>query len=181
MTSHIALLRGINVGGKTMVPMAELKKIFEALGFAEVKTLLQSGNVVFMSKDTTGAKLEALLEREIAKKFGRPVDCLVRTEGEWSAITKANPFPKEAADDPSHYVVMCLKDAPNAKALAELKAAISGPEYFQAKGTELYIVYPEGMGRSKLTNVVIEKKLGTRGTARNWNTVGKIVETMAAG
>lgn len=179
MISHIALLRGINVGGKTLVPMTELKKLFEALGFSEVKTLLQSGNVVFKSKGATGAKLEALLEKEIAKKFGRPVDCMVRTESEWAAIIKANPFPKEAADDPSHLVVLCVKDKPDTKALAALKEAISGREYFEAKGMELYFVYPDGIGTSKLTNVVIEKKLGTRGTARNWNTVLKIAAAMA--
>jgi uncharacterized protein (DUF1697 family) len=180
MTSHIALLRGINVGGKAIVPMADLKKLFEALGLSDVKTLLQSGNVIFKSKSATGAKLEAMLEKEIEKKFGRPVDCIVRTDKEWSAIIKANPFPKEAVDDPSHCVVMCLKDAPDAKAVIALKEAIPDREYFQSQGKELYLVYLDGIGTSKLTNVLIEKKLGTRGTARNWNTAQKIAALFAA-
>jgi len=162
-----------------MISMTDLKKLFEALGFADVKTLLQSGNIIFTSQTTICAKLETLLEKEIARKFGRPVDCLVRTAEEWRAIIEANPFPEEAADDPSHCLVMCLKKGPAAKAAESLKAAIPGREYFELKGKELYLVYPDGIGRSKLTVALIDKKLGTTGTARNWNTALKIAAVMA--
>ncbi len=172
MISHVALLRGINVGGHALVAMADLRALLESMKFSEVKTLLQSGNVVF--KGRPSVNLEAQLEKAILQMAGRPIDCMVCTGTEWETVIEANPFGKEAKDDPSHMLVMRLKDAPDAKALVALKAAIVGPEYFQAKGKNLYLVYPEGIGRSKLTNLLIEKKLGTRGTARNWNTVLKI-------
>ena len=86
----------------------------------------------------------------------------------------ANPFPAEAKSDPGHLVVMCLKSAPGREAVSALQQAISGREVIRAKGREAYIVYPDGIGRSRLTTALIEKKLGTRGTARNWNTVMKL-------
>ena len=172
MTSYVALLRGINVGGHAQVAMADLRALLESLKFAEVKTLLQSGNVVFKGKPS--ADLEAKLEKAVSKMAGCPIDCIVCTATEWESLIHDNPFAREAKDDPSHLLVMRLKNAPDAKALAALKAAISGAEYFQITGNNLYLVYPDGIGRSKLTNVLIEKKLGTRGTARNWNTVQKI-------
>lgn len=172
MTYYVTLLRGINVGGNSLVAMADLRALLETLKFTDVKTLLQSGNVVFKSKPS--ADLETKLENAISEMAGRPIDCIVCTAIEWENLIAGNPFAKEAKNDPSHLLVMRLKDAPDAKALAALKAAISGPEYFEIKDKNLYLVYPDGIGRSKLTNVLIEKKLGTRGTARNWNTAQKI-------
>jgi uncharacterized protein (DUF1697 family) len=98
----------------------------------------------------------------------------VRTATEWNAIVAANPFRAEAKRDPGHLVVMCLKDAPPAAAVKALQSAISGREVVKAKGPQAYFVYPDGMGRSKLTITLIERMLGTRGTARNWNTVMKL-------
>ena len=173
MKSYVALLRGINVGGKTMVPMAELKALCEKEGLAEVKTLLQSGNVTFKS-DNSATALEMKLEKSVAKKFGREIDFVIRSADEWKKIIARNSFADEAKNDPSRLVVMCLKAKPPAAALTALKSAIVGREYFHAGDRCLYIVYPDGIGTSKLTNAVIDRKLSTRGTARNWNTVLKI-------
>jgi len=173
MTTHIALLRAVNVGGRS-IPMADLKTMFAALGFADARTLLQSGNVVFDAGKNTGAALESLLEAETEKRLKVRADYLVRTAKEWKAIIAGSPFPREAKDDPSHLLVMPLKSAPAKSAVAALEAAIKGREILRCKGRDLYIVYPDGIGRSKLTIALIEKKLDTRGTGRNWNTVMKL-------
>ena len=107
-------------------------------------------------------------------RLGLDTAFIVRTAGEWTEIVAANPFRSMARDDPGHLVVMALKYEPDAARLRELEAWIPGPEKIAAAGRELYITYPDGMGTSKLTGAVIERRLGTRGTARNWNTVTKL-------
>ena len=174
MTAYIALLRGVNVGGHALVSMSYLRVLLEELGFGSVRTLLQSGNAVFTSKARASAKLETQLEKEVEARIGRHTEVLVRSAGEWEKIVAANPFEDEAKHDPGRLLVMALKSAPSASAVAALQAAVAGPEVVRAHGKELYVSYPDGVGRSKLTNAVIEKKLGTRGTARNWNTVLKL-------
>ncbi len=174
MAQHVALLRGINVAGKNLVTMNDLRASLQDLGFANCQTLLQSGNVVLDSPRLTGDKLEKRLETETAKRLKVQCDYLVRTAQEWRAIIANNPFAGEAQRDPSHLLVMCLKAAPNKSAVQELAAAIRGPELIRAAGRELYLVYPAGIGRSKLTGALIERTLKTRGTARNWNTVLKL-------
>ncbi|MGH6977413.1 MAG: DUF1697 domain-containing protein [Stellaceae bacterium] len=175
MTIHIALLRAVNVGGRT-IAMAELKAMITALGFTNARTLLQSGNVVFDSAGKTGAALETLLEAETEKRLKLHADYLVRTIEEWRAIVANNPFLREAKNDPSHLLAIPLKSAPKRTDLAALNAAIKGRETVRAKGRELYAVYPDGIGRSKLTIALIEKKLNMRGTGRNWNTMRKLLE-----
>jgi uncharacterized protein (DUF1697 family) len=174
MARHVALLRGINVGGRNLVAMADLRDLLEALGFPGAKTLLQSGNVVFDSKRRTGAELERLLEVETARRLDVNADYLVRSAEEWGKVLSRNPFPQEAKRDPAHLLVMFLKATPQTQDVGSLQAAIQGPETVRADGKHLYVVYPAGIGRSKLTGTLIEKKLGTRGTGRNWNTVLKL-------
>jgi uncharacterized protein (DUF1697 family) len=179
MPTHIALLRGINVGGKAMVPMAKLRAMFADLGFADAATLLQSGNVVFTAKGKTAA-LERKLEAEAAQRFGRAISFMVRSASEWRSIIAKNPFRAESKADPGHLVVMCFKDKPSASAVKALQAAIKGRETFRAAGHHAYIVYPDGIGRSKLANALIERTLDTSGTARNWNTVLKLAALVDA-
>lgn len=174
MATHVALLRGINVGGRNMIAMADLRDLFAALGFTGAKSLLQSGNLVFESDRQTGAALEQRLEVESARRFNVTVDYFVRTAEEWATMIDRNPFPSEAKRDPSHLVLTCLKSAPAAKDVKSLQSAIAGPEILRVVGNQLYIVYPEGIGRSTLTNTLIERKLGSRATGRNWNTVLKL-------
>ena len=125
------------------------------------------------------AALEKLLEREIVAQFGLKTDPLVRTADEIDRLIARNPFPKEAKNDPGLLHICFLKDAVDAGRLAALNAAIKGPETARGTGREVFVFYPDGAGRSKLTNAVIERHLGTRATARNWNTVNKIAAMIA--
>ncbi len=173
-TTYVVLLRGINVGGHKQVAMADLRGLLTDLGFAEPRSLLQSGNLVFRSRARGSPPLERLLEKEAGKRLGLQIDFFVRTAAEWEAIIAQNPFPAEARRDPAHLAVMFLRDAPDSDALRALKAAVPGPEKLRAGGRQLYVVYPNGFARTRLTHALIEKKLRTRGTARNWNTVLKL-------
>ena len=173
MATYVALLRGINVGGNKMVAMAELRAVLTKAGFSNVQTLLQSGNVILDAAASSPAKLESQLEAEIEKRFSLDVEVHVRSGAELAAVIKANPFAAEAKRDPSHLLVTFYK-TPLDKALVKAaQAAIEGPERLHADGRHLYMVFPEGIGRSKAT-VVVGKKLGPAGTARNWNTVQKL-------
>jgi uncharacterized protein (DUF1697 family) len=174
MVTHVVLVRGINVGGHKQVAMADLRDLLAQLGFADARSLLQSGNLLFRSRARAGARLEGLLEAEAEKRLDLQADFFVRTAEEWKAIVAHNPFRGEAARDPAHLLVMFLKTAPDAGQVKALQAAITGPELVRADGRHAYIVYPNGIGRSRLPNALIEKKLGTRGTGRNWNTVLKL-------
>lgn len=172
---HIALLRGINVGGRNRVAMSDLRNLLTKLGIRRAQSLLQSGNVVFESERRTVAELERLLELQTEKHLNVRADYMVRTAKEWKEIVECNPFPGEARDDPSHLIVMFLKKPPTAEDVKALRAAIRGPEMVRADGRQAYITYPAGIGRSKLTPALIESKLGCRGTGRNWNTVLKLL------
>lgn len=174
MTIHIALLRGVNVGGHQPVAMSDLRDLLTEVGFAEARSLLQSGNLVFRSDARSTAGLERLLELEAGKRLHLHTDFLIRTAKEWNEVVARNPFRKEAERDPSHLVVIFLKSATSVKDVKALQTAITGPEIISADGRQVYIVYPSGIGRSRLTNTFLERKLGIRGTARNWNTVMKL-------
>ena len=180
MPAYVALLRAVNVGGRWL-PMSELRATLVKLGFADAKTLLQSGNVVFASDERSAPRLERLLEAATEKNHKMQVDYMVRSAKEWSAIVAANPYPKEAKSDPGHLVVLALKAAPNEGAEAALRGAIKGREIVRVIGKNAYLYYPDGIGVSKLTPAIIEKHLGRRGTARNWNTVLKLLALVSPG
>ena len=179
MTRAVALLRAVNVGGTGKVAMPELCKLLTRIGLHDVKSLLQSGNVVFGTDEAAGSALEAKLEAAVAKSLGVKTIFYVRSAREWSAIVANNPYPDAARDDPSHLVVMTFKSAPARNDVAALQAAIAGRETVTAIGKQAYFIYPDGIGTSKLTNALIERKLGLSGTARNWNTVLKLAAAVA--
>jgi uncharacterized protein (DUF1697 family) len=160
--------------------MTNLRNFLTALGFENVRSLLQSGNLVFASRSRFGAELERYLEMEASKRLALEVDFFVRTAEEWKSIVRQNPFRKEAERDPGHLVVLFLKNAPAAKDVALLQTEIVGAELVKARGKQAYIFYPNGQGRSKLTGAMIEKRIG-RGTGRNWNTVMKLDVIAKAG
>ncbi len=170
----IALLRAVNVGGRKPVPMSDLRGWLEELGFADVRSLLQSGNVVFRSDAVGSADIERFLEAEAAKRLQLTTDFFVRTVPEWKGVVERNPFEEEAERDPSHLVVLFLKGVPGSANVEALQASISGPEIVRFDGRQAYAVYPAGIGESRLTIATIEKKLGMRCTGRNWNTVSKL-------
>jgi uncharacterized protein (DUF1697 family) len=174
MTIHIGLLRAVNLPGHNKIGMAEMRELLVALGMQDVRSLLQSGNVVFRSDGQTAAQLEDVLAHAAAKRLGLETDFFVRTASDWKGVIGGNPFPEEAKRDSSHLLVMFLKEAPNREDVTALQSAIKGREVVRAKGRHLYVVYPDGTGRSRLTNALIEKKLATRCTGRNWNTVLKL-------
>jgi uncharacterized protein (DUF1697 family) len=178
LTSHVALLRAVNVGGRGKVAMADLRELLANLGCEDPRSLLQSGNLVFRS-EATGAALEDMLTREAKGRLGLETHFLVRTADEWARIVAANPFVEAARNDPAHMMVMPLTSAPGAIELEGLRAWVPGREAIEVVGRELYITYPDGAGESKLTNAVIERRLGARGTARNWNTVSKIAALLS--
>lgn len=172
MQTYIALLRGVNVGGHRMIAMSDLVALLDRLGLTDARSLLQSGNLVFRASGRTSAQLEKMLDAEVQKRLGVETKFFVRTADELKDIIAKNPFKREAKDDPGHLLVMFLHG--EAKDVKTLQDAIKGRETFRAIGRQLYIVYPDGVGTSKFTNALIEKKLGVRGTARNWNTVLKL-------
>ena len=173
---YIALLRAINLAGRARVSMSDLRELFTTLGFGDVRTILQSGNVVFRSSARSSAQLERRLETETAKPLHLQTDFFVRSADEWRGILADNPFREEVVRDPGHLTVTFLKKAPSGKDVEALQAAIKGREIVRPGGRHAYIIYPDGIGRSRLTSAVIEKMLGSRGTARNWNTVFKLAE-----
>jgi uncharacterized protein (DUF1697 family) len=179
---QVALLRAVNLGPHGKIAMTDLRALMTDLDLRDGKTLLQSGNMVFRGGARTDAALERELEAETKKRFGLETDFFVRSAAEWSAIVDANPFPAEARKDPSHLVVIFLKKPIQPAAVAALQAAISGREVARCEGKdvrEVYLYYPDGIGRSKVTATLIEKKLGTSGTGRNWNTVLKLQAALA--
>ena len=174
MAEYIALLRAVNLGGHNVVAMTDLRAMLEGMGFTDVRSLLQSGNVVFQGRAQGSASLERKLEREAERRLDLKTDFYVRTRAEWRTVIKKNPFPDAARTDPGHLLVMCFKDAPAAKDVKALQSAIKGREVVRAVGRQAYFMYPDGVGTSRLTTALIDKTLGLRGTARNWNTVLKL-------
>jgi uncharacterized protein (DUF1697 family) len=171
MTTFVSLFRGINVGGNHPIRMGELKDLHESLGLRDVVTYIQSGNVVFTSDDADLAQLPRQIEDGFAQKFGFHVNVMVRTSAELRDIIENNPFQDQPMKEAKWVVVMFLATRPESTALEDLQKTYVGPEEFYLVGQELYIYYPNGIGRSKLSNALTEKKLKTMGTGRNWNTI----------
>jgi uncharacterized protein (DUF1697 family) len=170
-----AFLRGINVGGKNSIPMAELKPALSALGFEDVVTYIQSGNVVFRSPSRAAGDVAADVERQIAQVFGVDVAVLLRTPAQLRKIAADNPFLGKGADLSKLHVVF-LDARPGKDAIAKLDPDRSPPDAFSVRGREIYLRLPKGAGRSKLTIDWFERALSVRATARNWKTLGKLIE-----
>ncbi len=174
MACYVALLRAVNLAGHKMVAMADLREMLSGLGFSDPRSVLQSGNLVFQGRKRQPRDLERLIEVEAERRLALSTEFFVRSAEEWAAVLEGNPFPLQAKRDPSHLVVQFLKDAPAPASVRALQAAITGREVVRARGRELYAIYPDGTGKSRLTTGLIERKLGTRATGRNWNTVSKL-------
>jgi uncharacterized protein (DUF1697 family) len=174
---YVALMRGINVGGKNMLPMVDLAKMFVAAGCGEVRTYIQSGNVIFCAERELAEFVAEAIAKQIAKKFKIQVPVVVRSEKELEEIVANNPFIKPgAAGDNLH--VMFLADLPERERVAGLDVKRSSPDEFIVRGREIFLKLPNGAGRSKLTNAYFDSKLKTVSTSRNWRTVLKLVEMM---
>ena len=169
---HVALLRGINVGGKNLVPMAALTEMFVKAGCEGVRTYIQSGNVVFAAAAGDAAKLPGLISKRIEKRLGLRVPVVLRTAAELRRVVNGNPF--AGSEDVLH--VAFLADEPTKAQVAALDPERSPGDSFLVRGREVYMHCPNGMARTKLTNAYFDSKLGTVSTARNWRTVLKLVE-----
>jgi uncharacterized protein (DUF1697 family) len=171
VTAYAALLRGINVGGNNKVAMPALKEVLVELGFSDVATYIQSGNVVFR-----GARAEAAaIEERIEQVFGFRVAVVLRTGAELAAVAAGNPFLSSDANVKQLYVTF-LEREPAGSAAGQLDPERSPGDRFHLRGRHLYLELGNGAGRTKLTLDYLERRLGVKGTARNWNTVLKLVE-----
>ena len=192
----IALLRGVNVGGKNKLPMKQLVEVFQNAGCQHVKTYIQSGNVVFMAAEKVAAKMGGVVQAEIQQRWGFECKVVLRSQAELAKVLTKNPYLKNAkygrkksaesaegegasraTDEPKemHYV-MFLADEPAAAKVEKLDPMRSPPDTFEVIGREIYLFLPNGAARSKLTNAYFDSKLGTVSTARNWRTVLTLAE-----
>jgi uncharacterized protein (DUF1697 family) len=174
MPVQIALLRGINLGPNRRIAMGELRSLLTELGYGDVRTLLQSGNVV-LSSDLGPDELARTLERQIADGLGVDPAVVVRSRDELAEAVERNPL-GDLADDPKRHTVHFLSGKPDAAAVRALEAEDVAPEAFAAAGRELYTWHPKGIQKSPLVKLVAKAPLGVTATARNWNTVTKLLE-----
>lgn len=176
-TRYVALLRGVNVSGHAKVPMAELRELIEGLGFLDVATYLNSGNAVFTAPTADESTLAAELERALLGHFGVPVSCLVRSGCYLRAVADANPYPEQARTGRLVHAVF-LSERVGPERLAVLDPAGFAPDEYRLGEQVVYLHLPNGVGRSKLAEAVMRPSVlrGVTATARNWNTVRKLVE-----
>jgi uncharacterized protein (DUF1697 family) len=175
MTTQIAFLRGINVGAHKRIAMADLRRVLsDELGYDDARTLLQSGNIVLSAK-AKPAELADDLERVIEQKLDVPTPVLVRTHEELAAVVDFDPL-GDVADNPKLYQVSFLSAEPDAEKIEKIAADELLPERFVHRGREIYAWHPDGMHSSPLARLLTDRRLGVTATARNWNTVTKLLE-----
>jgi len=174
---YVAFLRGINVGGKNILPMKDLAEIFRATGCEQVRTFIQSGNVLFSAEPNAESRLAKQITAAINARFGYNIPVVLRTLPELEAAVAANPYLPQVADIKLLYVYF-LQTEPSGEAVAALDPNRSTPDTFVAHNREVYLYLPNGMARTKLTNAWIDAKLKTVSTARNWQTTLKLLELL---
>ena len=179
MTTYIALVRGINVGGKNLLPMRDLVSNLETLGAEQVRTYIQSGNAVFRHDSRSPTKLAKTIGAAIRGSHGFEPRVLVLHVHDLERAIAANPFP-EAEDEPKSLHLFFLASVPQAPDLEALQEIAGPDERFRLVGRVFYLHAPHGIGRSKLA-ARAEKALGVRATGRNWRTIGKIAELIGTG
>lgn len=165
------MLRGINVSGKNSIRMVELKSLYEALGFEQVETYVQSGNVVFKTTQSNAVVLAALIQAQIERSFGLAASVFVREPFDFQRILRSNPFLMGRNEDPTKLHVTFLYRSPKAAQWEALKPPPRETDEFFPGEREIYLFCPNGYGRTKLSNTFFEKKLNIPATTRNWNTV----------
>ena len=175
MPAYIALLRGINVSGHKPVPMADLRKLFAKLGFADAQTYIQSGNVVFTSAGKDAAKIGKAIEAGIGKAFGFEVPVVVRSLAALRAALAANPYGKEKLAENERLYITFLAAAPGKAEAAKLEAIVDANDEVKVKGADVFLRIGAGYGKSVFSNTLVEKKLGVAATTRNIETSRKLV------
>lgn len=172
MNTYISLLRGINVGGNKKIPMEGLRALYKSLGFNNVQSYIQSGNVIFQSTESSRPKLIRILEEKIEKNYGFHVEIIIKTMKELKDAVANNPW-KDV--DEKSLMIAFLKDRPEKPDMEAIESVTTGGERAALVKDLLYLCYPHGSGRSKLSNALIEKKLNVVATCRNWNTTNKLI------
>jgi uncharacterized protein (DUF1697 family) len=172
----ISMLRGVNVGGHNKIRMEALRELCESLGLRDPQTYVQSGNVVFRTKERDLGALAKRMEDAIERSFGFRPAVIVRTISELRDVVAKNPFGRRRGIDPSKLLITFLASDPSAEARDQVLKIKTEPEELRIDGREVYIYFPNGMGRTKLSWPTIGKMLGTSGTGRNWNSVTKLLE-----
>ena len=175
---HVALLRGINVGGKNKLPMKDLATLFEEAGCEDVRTYIQSGNVIFRAGAAPADAIPSLISASIEERFGYRVPVVTRTAEDLRAIVKANPF---AGAEANKLLVLFLAEPPAPEHVEALDPNRSPGDEFAVVGREVFLHCPNGFARSKLTNSYFDSALSTTSTGRNWRTVGKLLELADTG
>ena len=181
MPSYVAMLRGINVSGSKMIKMEALRASFEALGFTNVRTYVQSGNVVFTARQGAVAPLSLRIAARIKSDFGFDVPVLVLAAEQIARVVEENPFSGKKGIDPTKLHVTFLAAAPEAAGLKKMERVFSGRDQFQCLATSIYLVCPDGYGRTKLNNNAFERALRIGATTRNWKTVTTLAAMAAEG
>jgi len=172
METYIALLRGINVSGQKMIPMDGLKTLFGKLGFTEVTSFIQSGNLIFQEKKAEDSlTLSKRIHKAIQKSYGFEVPVQIRTRDQLREIIQTNPFLKARGIDPKKLHTTFLAQVPDSEKRDALQKIRFDADQFRITGSEVYLYCPLGYGNSKVTNAFFENKLGVQATTRNWNTV----------
>lgn len=172
---HVALLRGVNLGGKNRLPMKDLVLMFTETGCHNVTTYIQSGNVIFSATPSVAARIPAVISAQIGKRFGFQTQIVLRTGVQLRDIVSQNPFLKAGAAEETLHVLF-LADLPNSREVEQLDRDRSAPDEFIVRGREVYLRLPQGVGRTKLSNNYFDSKLRTTSTGRNWRTVVKLFE-----
>lgn len=175
MSTCIALLRGINVGGHNKIAMAELRALCEKLGLGGVQSYIQSGNLVFTAAEPP-LRIETRIEQGIDKTFGLKIDVVVRTAAQWLETVKENPLKEACAKEPNLVMLALSKKPPRSDTVAALRARAAADEHVEAGGGAIWIHYGSGMGRSKLSPALLDRLVGSSVTTRNWRTVLKLAE-----
>jgi uncharacterized protein (DUF1697 family) len=175
---HVALMRGINVGGKNKLPMAELVRLFEKAGCEGVRTYIASGNIVFDAGANVVESLPQMIEAAVERSLGLKVPVVVRSAQELRIAAKGNPFIKDGEDS---LFVMFLADHPDKKSVAGLDPERSPGDKYKVVGRDIYLSLTTGAAKTKLTNAYFDSKLGTVSTGRNWRTVLRLVEMCEEG
>jgi uncharacterized protein (DUF1697 family) len=178
LVKYVALLRGVNVGGKNKLPMKDLAEMFVAAGCKDVRTYIQSGNVVFSASTALVKKLPDAITKAIEKKFSYKIPVVIRSGEEVANAVRENPFVKKATDVKLLYVSF-LAHQPAVEAITGLDTARSAPDAFHVIGREIYLHLPTGAAKTKLTNAYFDSRLKTISTVRNWNTVLTLLELMS--
>ena len=180
MPEYVVLLRGINVGGKSL-KMGPLVELFEAMNLREVRTYIQSGNVLFFAATKDAEKIKESLESRIARQFGLEVTVILRTREELRKVIENNPLLETGSREVERMHVTFLEEKPKAEPPADLPGAQGTMDEFRIAGREVYLFCPGGYGKTVYSNSYFEKRLGVKATTRNWRTVNKLFEMMAAG